>query len=64
LDQAQGTSRHDPRKSIGERYSSREAFLEQVRESAQQLVKSGFLLEQDIDPMVERSAAEWAYLHR
>ena len=55
---------HDPRKSIAERYESRQAYLDKVRDSARQLVKAGFLLERDLEPVVERSAEEWAYLHR
>lgn len=63
-DKDQRAARHDPRKSIAERYASRDVYLGKVRESARQLVSSGFLLERDIEPVVERSADEWAYLHR
>ena len=28
------------------------------------LVKDGFLLEQDVDPVVAHSAVEWAYLQK
>jgi hypothetical protein len=53
---------HDPRKSIEERYPNKQAFLAQVTASANDLVKSGYLLQQDVPKMVERSAAEWDYL--
>jgi len=64
LDKTQGEANRDPRRSIAERYASREDYLSRVRDSAQHLVKSGLLLAGDVDPVVERSAAEWAYLHR
>jgi hypothetical protein len=64
VDKAQREARHDPRVSIEQRYATREAYLALVRASARQLVKDGFLLEADVEPVVERSAVEWAYLHR
>jgi hypothetical protein len=64
VDKAQRSARHDPRKSIEERYPSREAYLELIRAYAQQLVKQGFLLAGDVEPVVERSATEWAYVHK
>jgi hypothetical protein len=63
-DKVQRVALHDPRRSIGERYPSREAYLELVRASAQELVKQGFLLEADVAPVVEHSADEWAYVHK
>ena len=64
VDNAQREARHDPRVSIEQRYPSRDGYMDMVRASARQLVKDGFLLETDVDPVVERSAAEWAYVHR
>jgi Alpha/beta hydrolase domain len=64
MDKDQREAKRDPRKSIAQRYPNREAYLGQVRESARQLVKAGFLLEGDVDPVVERSITEWTYLHR
>jgi hypothetical protein len=54
--------KHDPRLSIQERYPNKQEFLEKVTASANELVKSGYLLEQDVPKVVERSAAEWDYL--
>ena len=64
IDKAQRESKHDPRKSIAERYTGRDAYIDRVRESAKQLAKDGFLLESDIASIVERSAAEWTFVHR
>jgi hypothetical protein len=63
-DKAQRDARHDPRASIAERYPTRDAYLDRVRESARQLVKDGLLLEGDVAPIVERCTTEWGYLHR
>lgn len=64
VDPAQRQATRDPRRSIEERYPSREAYLELVRASARQLVTQGFLLAGDVDNVVERSAAEWALVHK
>ena len=64
LDQSQRGARHDPRKSVAERYANREAYLVRVTESAQQLVKDGFLLDRDLSPVVARNAEIWDYVHR
>ena len=63
VSQAQRSATHDPRRSIAERYASREAYLALVRAFAGQLVKQGLLLESDVEPVVKHSVAEWAYVH-
>jgi hypothetical protein len=54
----------DPRRAIAERYASRDAYLELVKASAQELVKEGFLLDGDVAPVMAHSEAEWDYLHQ
>ncbi|MCZ6634425.1 MAG: alpha/beta hydrolase domain-containing protein [bacterium] len=49
----------DRRPSIEERYVSREAYLEQVREVAQQLVAEGYVLEEDVEIVVSACAARY-----
>ena len=61
---AQADARHDPRKSVAERYPTKDAYLDRVRASARDLVKAGFLLDGDVDAVVEHTAAEWTYVHR
>jgi hypothetical protein len=54
----------DPRLSIEERYAGKEAYLAKVRAAAEALAAAGFLLPGDVPPLVERSAAEWDFLHQ
>jgi hypothetical protein len=49
----------DPRRSIDERYPSRDAYLAQVRNTADRLVKAGYLLADDVTHIVRRAEAEW-----
>ena len=50
----------DPRPSIEERYESRQAFLDQVEAAARQLVADGYLLEQDVQPLLSQAAEHYA----
>ena len=49
----------DPRPSIEERYESREAYLEQVREVARQLAAEGYILEEDVENVVSACGARY-----
>jgi hypothetical protein len=51
----------DPRPSIEERYASREAYLERVRQAALALVTQRYLLEEDIEVSVAAAARLWDY---
>ncbi len=51
----------DPRLSLEERYSSRQEFLDRVREAANGLVEEGYLLTEDLDNVVERAALKYDY---
>jgi hypothetical protein len=53
-----------PLAQIEKRYPSRQAYLDRVHAAAAKLVTERFLLETDVDKVVERSATEWDYLHR
>jgi hypothetical protein len=52
---------NDPRRSAEERYPSREAYLAQVRASADRLVKDGFLLTDDVAQIMQRAEADWGW---
>lgn len=54
---AEREQRHDPRLSIEERYQSREHYLKLVREAAAPLVKSGYLLADDVPTILQRARA-------
>jgi len=54
----------DPRLSIEERYASRAAYLERVRESASRLVAERHMLAEDVDAVVERAGRLWDFIAR
>ena len=49
----------DPRPSIAERYRSREAYLERVRDAARALAAERYLLEEDIETSLRFAARLW-----
>ena len=49
----------DPRKSIEERYSSREEYLAKVAAAAGPLVRRRLLLERDVETVKARAGARW-----
>lgn len=49
----------DPRLSIEERYKGKNDYLARIRTAAVSLVKSGFMLEEDVDASVQRAARHW-----
>jgi hypothetical protein len=50
---------HDPRKSIEERYASRDVYLGQVTEAALKLVQEGYVLREDMATIVNRAQGRW-----
>ena len=56
---AERESTSDPRASIGERYASREDYIEQVSLAAWDLVNEGYLLEEDIAEVVELAGRKY-----
>jgi len=58
---AQATATHDPRKSLSDRYADRAAYEAALRASARKLVAGRFLLEGDVDSVVEQAAKTWDY---
>jgi hypothetical protein len=52
----------DPRLSIGERYASKDAYLQRVRGEAETLVEGRYLLAPDVEPIVARAGAHWDLL--
>jgi hypothetical protein len=61
LTKAEREKSGDPRLSIDERYSGREAYLQAFEAAARKLVSAGFLLPADLPHLLERGAAEWDY---
>ena len=51
----------DPRVSIEERYASREDYLEQVARAAMDLVAESYMLEDDVDEVVDLAGRKYDY---
>jgi hypothetical protein len=60
---AERAANGDPRLSIEERYTSKQEYLDKIEAAARGMVASGFMLAGDVPKVVERSAAEWDYVH-
>ncbi len=54
----------DPRLSVEERYQSRDQYLKLVQEAAAPLVKSGYLLADDVPAIVKHAGEHWDLLAR
>jgi Alpha/beta hydrolase domain len=54
-------ARHDPRRSVEDRYPSRDAYMELINKAAAALVKDGYLLAEDVAPVTKRAADHWEY---
>ena len=52
---AEREARRDPRPSIEERYKGRDDYLQRIRTAADALVKERFILEQDVEDVVQRA---------
>ena len=56
------TEYQDPRASIEERYGDREDYLDRVTVAAEELVAEGYLLADDVSPIVAQAGRHWDYL--
>ena len=63
LTRAERERARDPRASVAERYPSRAAYLEKVREATRKLVDARHVLAEDVDAIVERAGKLWDYIH-
>ena len=52
----------DPRRSVEERYSTREQYLAQITKAANDLVTKGYLLKEDVPGIVEQAKTRWEYV--
>jgi len=52
----------DPRLSVEERYAGKQAYLGKVRAVAHDLVEGRYLLDRDVQQVVERASAEWDFV--
>jgi hypothetical protein len=49
----------DPRRSVTERYRDRDDYLARIRAAAAELVKGGYLLQQDLTGVDEHAKRHW-----
>ncbi len=59
---AERAERGDPRRSIEERYASRAEYLGRVSEAAVALADGGYLLPEDLAPIITQAGRHWDYL--
>jgi hypothetical protein len=52
----------DPRRSIAERYPSREAYLAQVRQAAEALIQARYVLAEDLEAIIEQAGQHYDFL--
>jgi hypothetical protein len=49
----------DPRRSIAERYTSKDDYLERVRQAAQALIEARYVLAEDFDEIINQAAQHY-----
>ena len=55
-------SAHDPRLSIEERYKSKDAYLDLITKSADDLATKGYVMKEDIPRIVEQAGTRWDWV--
>lgn len=63
LTRAQRERTNDPRASIAERYVSRAAYLERVRETTRKAIADRHVLAEDLEAIIERAGKLWDWIH-
>jgi hypothetical protein len=62
MNDAERENNYDPRRTIGQRYSSKRDYLEKVTRAAEQLVSERLLLDEDLTAVRDRAARTWDYV--
>ena len=52
----------DPRRSIEERYTNRQDYLQRVRRAATDLVRERFVLDSDVEALVQQADQTWSVI--
>ena len=63
LTRAQRERTNDPRASIAERYASRAAYLDRVRDATRTLIADRHVLAEDLEPIIDRAGRLWDWIH-
>jgi hypothetical protein len=58
---AVGEANHDPRRSLDTRYQGRDDYLDRIRSAAKDLIRSRYMLDEDLDRVVERARRHWDF---
>jgi hypothetical protein len=53
----------DQRLSIAERYASKAAYLERVREATRKLIAERYVLAEDLEAVLDRAGRLWDWIH-
>jgi len=53
---------NDPRPSIEERYKNKDAYLELITKSANDLAAKGYLIKEDVPRIVQQAGARWDWV--
>jgi hypothetical protein len=61
---AEREARGDARRSIAERYPDRDDYLQRIKSATQELVRGGYLLDEDVAHVMDRATAHWQYATR
>jgi hypothetical protein len=64
LTRSQRERTHDPRASIAERYASRAAYLDRVRDATRKMIADRHVLAEDLEPIIDRAGRLWDWIHR
>lgn len=54
----------DPRLSLEELYRGVDDYLQRIRRSAMDLIRSRYMLAEDLDAILERAKAHWSFVTR
>jgi hypothetical protein len=63
LTRSERESSGDPRAAIAERYASKSAYLERVREATRKQIAARHVLAEDLEPVIERAGRLWDWVH-
>jgi len=61
---AEREAANDPRRSLEERYPSKDAYLDQVKAAVQKLIKQRFLTDADLEPQLKQASERWDWVMR
>jgi hypothetical protein len=53
---------NDPRPSLEERYKSKDAYLELIAKSANDLALKGYIMKEDVPRIVQQAGARWDWI--